>query len=335
MTIPNQSFTINALIGLRPLRPVDTSAKLSAARSRMRIIHSHQVEPLATLPALEHLLATISEEQLRQWVRSLAVPRHFSAEAKQNRAAGDWLSDIFQGFGYTVEKRGPSANIIAAPKTPFESAVLIGAHYDSVPNCPGADDNASAVTAMLGCAAALAQHSAPLPVIFVAFNREEDGFLGSAEFVREKQFSGRIECAHILEMVGFANKAPGSQGRPTGLPIQLRDAGDFLGLLANEQSAPAMNLVLQQSRAVTPELPVTGLEVGPGAERAFPVLARSDHVPFWMEKIPALMWTDTADFRNPHYHRASDTPETLDYLFLHRVTTLLSASVFAQASRVA
>jgi hypothetical protein len=133
-------------------------------------------------------------------------------------------------------------------------------------------------------------------------------------------------------MVGYASSAPSSQRLPTGLPIQLRDTGDFLGLLANDQSAAVMQLVLATARACTPALPVTGLKVVPGAERAFPVLARSDHVPFWIRQIPAVMWTDTAEFRNPHYHRPSDTPDTLDYSFLHQVTALLTASVLSQAA---
>lgn len=69
----------------------------------------------------------------------------------------------------------------------------------------------------------------------------------------------------------------------------------------------------------------------PGAERVFPVLARrSDHVPFWTRNIPAIMWTDTAEFRNPNYHQTTDTPDTLDYMFLKRVTMLLAATVFVQ-----
>ncbi|MGZ8939232.1 MAG: M20/M25/M40 family metallo-hydrolase, partial [Limisphaerales bacterium] len=301
----------------------------------MRIIHSHQVDPMpadSISSALEPILASISEDQLRDWVRIVAQPRHFSAEKKENVELANWLTHIFRYLGYTVERQGPSANIVASTSNLFAKTILLGAHYDSAPNSPGADDNASAVAAMLSCAAALARHTPSLPVMFVAFNREEDGFLGSREFVAQFHPSVRFDCAHILEMVGFASTAPGSQRLPTGLPIQLRDTGDFLGLLSNEQSAAAMQLVLQQSRTATPDLPVTGLQVSPGAERVFPVLARSDHVPFWHENIPALMWTDTAEFRNPHYHLPSDTPETLDYTFLHRVTTLLTATIFQQAS---
>lgn len=277
------------------------------------------------------ILQRISQEQLREWVRSIALPRHFVSEPEQNRSLAKWLSLTFGDLGYSVEWQGSSSNIVAFPSRRPTRAILIGAHYDSVPGSPGADDNASAVAAMLACASALAGVTPRLPVIFAAFNREEDGFMGSREFVVEYRSKLHIHCAHILEMVGYASSAPGSQRLPTGLPITLRDTGDFLGLLANESSTPAMQLVMEQSGAVTPELPVTGLQVVPGAERVFPVLARSDHVPFWQAGIPALMWTDTAEFRNPHYHQPTDTPETLDYTFLHRVTMLLVASVFSQA----
>ena len=64
-----------------------------------------------------------------------------------------------------------------------------------------------------------------------------------------------------------------------------------------------------------------------GVERLLFDLLRSDHVPFWKRGIPALMWTDTANFRNPNYHQGSDTPDTLDYAFMTRVCLLLCASL--------
>src|SRR5688572_4741939 len=105
--------------------------------------------------------------------------------------------------------------------------------------------------------------------MFVAFNREEDGFLGSREFVEEFVRPRKIQigCAHILEMVGYASDAPGSQHLPTGLPIRLPEIGNFLGLLSNGQSAEAMRCVLGLARGYTPGLPVAGLTVVPGAER--------------------------------------------------------------------
>ena len=75
---------------------------------------------------------------------------------------------------------------------------------------------------------------------------------------------------------------------------------------------------------------MTGLKVYFGVEQSLPVLGRSDHEPFWKAGIPAVMWTDTAEFRNPHYHQRSDTPETLDYGFLRAVTQVLAAYCFHQ-----
>ena len=296
----------------------------------MTITHSTDLASDENFPAIEPLLSRISSRQLIDWVQKISVPRHFVTESEQNKATADWLAAQFKAFGYVVTRHGHSGNVVASSRT-LNDVVLVGAHFDSVPGSPGADDNGSAIAAMLGCAAALSGEN--LPVMFVAFNREEEGFIGSSEFVDDWQPPRQIICAHILEMLGYASSAPGSQKLPTGLPIRLRDTGDFLGLLANENSADAMQLILRTARACLPDFPVTGLEVVPGAERAFPVLARSDHVPFWEAKIPAVMWTDTAEFRNPHYHQPSDTPATLDYEFLLRVTKVLAATVYRQTRK--
>jgi Zn-dependent M28 family amino/carboxypeptidase len=266
-------------------------------------------------------------------VEHLAVPRHYGAEPEQNQATANWLCGVFASLGFHVERQGEYANVLALPEKSFATVILVGAHYDSVPMCPGADDNGSAVAAMLGCAAACRRWCPVLPVVFVAFNREEDDLLGSRDFVESylAKAAFRVRCAHVLEMVGYASSTPGSQRVPTGLPVKISSTGDFLGLLANGGSAAAMDFVLRHAGTYVPELPVTGLNVRFGLERYFPVLARSDHIPFWDQKIPAVMWTDTSEFRNPNYHRHTDTPDTLDYRFLRQVTQLLTACVVQQA----
>lgn len=297
----------------------------------MRILHSHQVAAQTAVESVEKVMGRVSAAQLKEWVGNVSVPRHFMMELAENRRVGEWIAETLRGMGYVVSWQGHSRNVVASSRN-LSDVVLVAAHYDSVPECPGADDNGSAVAAMLGCAVALAGED--VPVMFVAFNREEEGFIGSSEFVDEWQPPRRIICAHVLEMLGYASSAQGSQKLPTGLPIRLRETGDFLGLLANGDSAEAMELVVRLAHGCVPELPVTGLEVVPGAERVFPVLARSDHVPFWEAGMASLMWTDTAEFRNPNYHKASDTPETLDYEFLGRITKLLAATTFTQAKRL-
>jgi len=297
------------------------------------IAHSDKVRPVRSSTKIKSLIESISQAQLREWVEHISKPRHYVVEAPQNRVTAAWLTGVFASMGLQVVHQGEFSNIIAAPTPPFTKAILVGAHYDSVPMCPGADDNGSAVAALLGCAAACSLWLPALPVVFVAFNREEDGLLGSKDFVESylPQAPFQIQCAHILEMVGFASAAPGSQRVPLGLPIKISDRGDFLGLLANRGSNQVMDFALRRAGTYAPELPVMGLDVKLGLEKYFPVLARSDHAPFWARKIPALMWTDTSEFRNHNYHRHTDTPDTLDYPFLRNVTQLLTAVVVQQA----
>ncbi len=136
-----------------------------------------------------------------------------------------------------------------------------------------------------------------------------------------------VREAHILEMVGYCDHRPGSQAIPAGLPIQVPDRGDFLGILANQDSTAMASTVLQTARTYWPDFPVLSLKVFAGAEKLLPVLQRSDHAPFWTAGVPAILWTDTAEFRNLHYHQATDTPDTLDYEFLRSVSQILIATI--------
>jgi Zn-dependent M28 family amino/carboxypeptidase len=213
--------------------------------------------------------------------------------------------------------------------------VLLGAHYDSVPGTPGADDNASAIAVCLECARLVARHNVG-SVMIVFFNREEDGLIGSGEFVASlaDQPARRISEAHVFEMVGYCSRASGSQKMPSGLPLPFApDVGDFLGLLANRDSNAIGDNLMGLAARYVPQFSVLALQIYFGIEKAFPVLNRSDHAAFWRASIPAVMWTDTSEYRNPHYHLASDTPETLDYDFMGEVTRLALARAVSQAPR--
>jgi hypothetical protein len=138
--------------------------------------------------------------------------------------------------------------------------------------------------------------------------------------------------AHIFEMVGYRDTTSGSQRMPPGLPPLLApDTGDFLALLANRKSNTVAGDITRLAASCIPEVPVLALQIYFGLERTFNDLLRSDHAPFWEAGIPAIMWTDTSEFRNPHYHQPSDTPDTLDYDFLAAVTKLALARVLSQA----
>ncbi|HUR98536.1 MAG TPA: M28 family peptidase [Pyrinomonadaceae bacterium] len=300
---------------------------MKVARSQNAELHSRQVN-------VADAFANVSTDYLSNAVYTISVPRHAVAEPGTNAKIAAWIKSELESFGYDVRFQGEYDNVVAIPPKCDGPFLLVGAHYDSVPACPGADDNASAVAVLLMCAKAISRIDPSLPVCFVAFNREEDGFLGSADFVRNYlgDKKGVVAGCHILEMVGYSSDEKGSQKLPPGLPINLPDTGNFLGVLGNHKSVGLVDGILSAGKSYVPDFEVIGLKLFLGAERLIPNLNRSDHVPFWAAGIPATMWTDTADFRNPNYHRPTDTPDTLSYGFMAKVTKLLIASLMIRES---
>lgn len=272
----------------------------------------------------------IDERRLEGLVRALAVPRHAIADARNNAWVAHSMTQWFKCLGLQVHSHGRHRNIVALPRGgSTRPLTLVAAHYDTVPGCPGADDNASALAAMLECARWLAPRAAREAVGFVAFNAEEDGLLGSREFVETGLAAlGRpVAGVHVLEMVGYRPRqrdAPAQSLPIPWIPPSLR-VPDYLGLLTNGRGN---TLARRVARAhASPSLRVvTARSWGP-IWRLLPDLGRSDHLPFWRADIPAALWTDTGNFRNPHYHRAGDTPDTLDYAFMRQVTELLCATL--------
>ena len=118
-----------------------------------------------------------------------------------------------------------------------------------------------------------------------------------------------------LEMVGYRSKAPGSQKYPFPLMhLSYPKTGDFIGIVGESRSAPLADAI-ESAFALNPDLPATSLVV-PCKGWLTPFVRRSDHVSFWDLGYQAVMITDTAEFRNPHYHKPTDTPDTLDYRFM-------------------
>ncbi|UCH93446.1 MAG: M28 family peptidase [Candidatus Aminicenantes bacterium] len=292
----------------------------------MRIYYSENAEAKPTDAEITRALESVSRDFLRRVVETISIPRHYSNEYQNNQFTARWIAEQLQSYGYHSFFQGRYKNVVSVlPGSNGGPMFLIGAHYDSVPGTPGADDNASAVAALLACAKAICHYEEEAHVCFVAFNREEDGMMGSWDFVTNYlPKSGLIiRQVHILEMVGYCSRTPGSQHLPPGMPIKIPEVGDFLGLIGNRRSNALIDGILEQSKSYIPGFPVLGLKVYHGLEKFFPHLRRSDHNPFWKTGVPALMWTDTSEFRNPNYHQWSDSPDTLDYIFLRRVTQLL------------
>jgi len=196
-----------------------------------------------------------------------------------------------------------------------------------VAGSPGADDNASALAVLLEAAARLQPPGLRRPVHYIGFCLEEEDLLGSRAYVASLQEARQsILGAIVLECVGYARSEPGSQQTPPHLPITIPSVGDFLGVIGNEASRDLVTAIMSCGSATVPSLKMIPLTV-PGRGELLPDTRRSDHAAFWDQRLPAVMLTDTADFRNPHYHRPSDTIETLNLDFLSDVAAVVTAAV--------
>ena len=204
--------------------------------------------------------------------------------------------------------------------------VLVGAHYDAVPGSPGADDNGSALAVLLELAREFSMRPARMPLRLVAFDLEEADRAGSRAYAGTlRQRRERVDLMISLEMLGYKDSRPGSQRYPPGLAYLYPDRGDFIALIGNLRTLPSLRrLAVSMRQAV----PCEFLAV-PFRGRMLPATRRSDHSSFWDLGFPALMVTDTANMRNPHYHKPSDRIETLDIGFLAAVCSGLTRALSA------
>lgn len=201
-----------------------------------------------------------------------------------------------------------------------EEVIIVGAHFDAVVGSPGADDNGSGVAAALEMARVLEDRPMQRTVRIVFFNLEELGMIGSrhyAQWIKERIDSGeeRIVGMVSLEMLGYYSDEPDSQKSPIPPIPGVFDpptVADFLAIVANKPSSEFAHRLESAMNEAEPELKTFLFDLAPGAGRMIPDTRRSDHSPFWDIEVPAVMATDTSEFRSPHYHKPSDTIETLD-----------------------
>jgi len=245
-------------------------------------------------------------------------------------AAASYIRAEFEAAGYEINiqsfpSRGETLNNLEAVLPGHDAAdeiIVVGAHYDSVAGSPGADDNASGVAALLELARLLAGTTLSRSVHFVAFANEEAPFfygdeMGSNLYAARAQAQGkRIEAMLSLETMGYFTDQPGSQRYPFPFSLFYPDTGNFIGFVGNLASRALVRQAIGVFRASTP-FPSDGVAAPSGIEG----IHWSDHWSFWEAGYPAIMVTDTAPFRYPHYHEATDTSEQLDYSGFARVTS--------------
>jgi len=276
---------------------------------------------------------TISIENLKQHVRSIHFDRNPRDHFFELEQAAQYIQREFLKVGLEV-KEDPFQwegrvyrNVVAEKKgrTFSDQVFILGAHYDTVPGSPGADDNASAIAVLLEVARNIQTLTLDSTVKLIAFSIEEYDNGGSAHYAEKARKAGEKILGMIsLEMVGFT-------GSKQSYPPQLNskhypNVGDFIGIIGNERSKSLLERVNRSFKTHVPGLPSEYLLI-PGNGEEMEEGRLSDHSSFWDQGFPALMVTDTAFLRNPHYHRPSDTMETLNFDFMREVATGIYCSV--------
>ena len=262
-------------------------------------------------------------EELRADVRTLGaeIGERNMLHYPQLNAAADFIEKSFSNAGLhprrdTYELQGKAFhNIEAEIRGSTPEIVLVGAHYDSVVGAPGANDNGSGVAAMLALARRFATRSTSSTLRFVAFVNEEPPFfqtkqMGSFVYAsRCKDRGDQIAAMISLETIGYFSDAPRSQTYPApGLGVFYPTTGNFIGFVGNVRSGALLrrSIALFREQAKLPS-------EGAALPAFIPGVGWSDQWAFWQHGYPGIMITDTAPFRYPHYHRATDTPDKLDY----------------------
>ncbi|MCB9917775.1 MAG: M20/M25/M40 family metallo-hydrolase [Planctomycetes bacterium] len=264
---------------------------------------------------------------LRGHVEMLAVEigeRHLAKPQNLERAA-TYIETRFSRAGdphrepFDVEGRSCANVVLELPGT-SDRLVIVGAHYDTAFGTPGADDNATGVAALLEIAAALRGTISKRTIRFVAFVNEEPPHfrtphMGSAVHALGCKAAGdTIDAMLALEMLGSFSTEAGSQRYPSPFSWFYPSTGDFIAVVGNLDSRSLVRDCLEHFQRAS-DFPVEGV----ATFASLPGIDWSDHRSFWAQGYPAVMWTDTALFRNRNYHEASDTLATIDFESFARV----------------
>lgn len=328
--------------------------------------------PAAAAAVAEHAGAGLDDGTLRAMVEELPGPRNrlYAADAMQRTEAA--LAGALSGSGFEVSlqpftetqvegygdggrgdrviyPRLDGVNVIARkPGRASSNAIVVIAHYDTVRDSPGADDNTASLVALLQLARILAPYQFSDSIVLAATDLEERGYFGARRLVRQLTGEYQAVLGINLESIAYTCGDPGSQRVAAGLdvlyPHQVRRLrrdglrGDFTCVIYNQparRTAAFLGGALARFDSAPPVLmrEPTGLPVlGPLLRARVPGVrqfGRSDHIAFWEAGLPAIQVTDTADLRSPHYHQPSDTADRLDYRRLRGVIMAAACAVAA------
>ncbi|NHZ40625.1 M28 family peptidase [Massilia aquatica] len=279
--------------------------------------------------------------RLASHVRAIASTEHNTGTPAELEKAALYIESTLAAQGYTVRRdeyvfdghkvRNLEVSISnTAPGKQPERIYIVGAHYDSAPGTPGANDNGSGTAAVLELARLLKGlvPAAGKELKFVLFVNEEPPYyngpgMGSRRHARAlKARAANVEAALILETIGYYSNASNSQRYPPGIGAFYPDQGNFIGFVSTLGSMGLVRRTVSAFRDAS-SFPAQAL-AAPSFVRG---VTWSDHTSYNLEGYSAIMITDTATMRYPHYHTSADTPDKLDYASMSRVVEGMSSVI--------
>ena len=284
--------------------------------------------PLPPLTAEEAALA----QALERHTATIAAHEHNLAHYAELENVARYIETALASYGYASKAqtfivsgrsvRNIEVTIAAQPTLATPETIVVGAHYDSAPGTPGANDNASGTAAVIELARLLRDldHQTQKRIRLVLFVNEEPPYFGSEDmgslhYAKSLAASGeRVAAMYSLETIGFYSSEAGSQRYPAPFGLLFPDRADFVAFVGLLGSRPLLRKTVRSFRSHTAFPSIGGV-----APAFIPGIAWSDHWSFSQLGFQAVMITDTALFRYPHYHRPSDTPDKIDGESLARV----------------
>ncbi|MEO9511762.1 MAG: M28 family peptidase [Flavobacteriaceae bacterium] len=275
------------------------------------------------------VVKAVSKDRIMHDIQQMNGIRHYTTPLLINKTR-TYIMEEFEKYRLEGSMHSFSWNTVAAANVighhkgedNHNGGYIICAHFDSVRDTPGADDNASGTSGVLEAMRILSQYEFESSIHFVGFDLEEQGLIGSQRYVNEIAKNQDILGVINFEMIGYPCRSEICEN------LQLPDTSIY------NIALPAFDAIRTKfdtmGNKYVPELKITSVIADDD-----PNFRRSDHAPFWSANIPALFITDGANFRNPHYHQNSDTPETLDYDFAKNIvaTAVLTIMDLAKVNR--
>jgi Zn-dependent M28 family amino/carboxypeptidase len=328
---PTRSWALGILVGLCLLVGCMPGLQLpnASAPDASPIASPTPSVPRAPVPEAP----AVDQAKLMAHVQALAFERATLADRDRTRT---YITTQLKQAGWTVESQSyeyrptengrayQGVNLVAhrPGQTLSQERILVGAHYDSVPGSPGADDNTTGVAIALEMARLFDQQPTPRTLTLAFFDQEESGLVGSSAFVDRAENRDGLQGAIILEMLGYTCEQEGCQKVPAELGVTPPSPnGDFVAVVVDQEHAHLLAAFKRQNQPE--QLPFLGLPV-PFKGALTPIVLLSDHTPFWLKGIGAVMVSDTAFLRNPHYHQTTDVPASLNPDFLANSAQLVA-----------